>query len=220
MTRNRFNQQLAELNMCLSHMGQLCEEAIGAAVEALAAQDIKMAEDAVALERIIDEKERDIQSLCLKLLMQQQPVASDLRVISSAMKMITDMERIGDQAADIAEIAMFLIQQNHFVEPRYIAEMAVTTRKMVTDSVRAYIDRDVELAESVMKSDDTVDEMFRQVMQKLTKMIAEDPQRGEMILDLLMVAKYLERIGDHATNVAEWVVYSITAVHPDEKVGK
>jgi len=218
MTRNRFNQQLTELNMGLVHMGQLCEEAIGAAVEALSTQDESIAREAISLEKIIDEKEREIQALCLRLLMQQQPVASDLRIISSAMKMITDMERIGDQAADIAEIVIPLVEKEQFTEPRYIEEMAVATRKMVVSSVNAYVDRNVELAREVIAMDDAVDEKFAKVIGKLTKAIAEHPEQGELALELLMIAKYLERIGDHATNVAEWVVYSITGVHPDAKV--
>lgn len=218
MTRNRFNQQLAELNMGLVHMGQLCEEAIGAAVEALSTQDESIACEAISLEKIIDEKEREIQALCLRLLMQQQPVASDLRIISSAMKMITDMERIGDQAADIAEIVIPLVEKEQFTEPRYIEEMAVATRKMVVSSVNAYVDRNVELAKEVIAMDDAVDEKFAKVIGKLTKAIAEHPEQGELALELLMIAKYLERIGDHATNVAEWVVYSITGDHPDAKV--
>ncbi|MBQ2867959.1 MAG: phosphate signaling complex protein PhoU [Firmicutes bacterium] len=218
MTRNRFNQQLTELNMGLVHMGQLCEEAIGAAVEALSTQDESIACEAISLEKIIDEKEREIQALCLRLLMQQQPVASDLRIISSAMKMITDMERIGDQAADIAEIVIPLVEKEQFTEPRYIEEMAVATRKMVVSSVNAYVDRNVELAKEVIAMDDAVDEKFAKVIGKLTKVIAEHPEQGELALELLMIAKYLERIGDHATNVAEWVVYSITGVHPDAKV--
>ena len=218
MTRNRFNQQLTELNMGLVHMGQLCEEAIGAAVEALSTQDESIACEAISLEKIIDEKEREIQALCLRLLMQQQPVASDLRIISSAMKMITDMERIGDQAADIAEIVIPLVEKEQFTEPRYIEEMAVATRKMVVSSVNAYVDRNVELAREVIAMDDAVDEKFAKVIGKLTKVIAEHPEQGELALELLMIAKYLERIGDHATNVAEWVVYSITGVHPDAKV--
>ncbi|MBO4991894.1 MAG: phosphate signaling complex protein PhoU [Firmicutes bacterium] len=220
MTRNRFNQQLAELNMALIHMGQLCEEAIGAAVEALSAQDKEIAEEAIALERMIDEKEREIQTLCLRLLMQQQPVATDLRVISSAMKMITDMERIGDQAADIAEIVIPLAEAKQFQEPRFIAEMAVATRKMVTDSVAAYVNKDSEMAARVIASDDNVDERFTRVIHQLSQAIAENPQKGELALELLMIAKYLERIGDHAVNIAEWVEYSITGVHPDDKVGK
>ena len=218
MTRNRFNQQLTELNMGLVHMGQLCEEAIGAAVEALSTQDESIAREAISLEKIIDEKEREIQALCLRLLMQQQPVASDLRIISSAMKMITDMERIGDQAADIAEIVIPLVEKEQFTEPRYIEEMAVATRKMVVSSVNAYVDRNVELAREVIAMDDAVDEKFAKVIGKLTKAIAEHPEQGELALELLMIAKYLERIGDHATNVAEWVVYSITGDHPDAKV--
>ena len=220
MTRNRFNQQLAELNMGLVHMGQLCEEAIGAAVEALSTQDEATAREAISLEKSIDEKEREIQTLCLRLLMQQQPVASDLRIISSAMKMITDMERIGDQAADIAEIVIPLVEKELFTEPRYIEEMAVAVRKMVTTSVGAYVNRDAELAQLVISMDDSVDDKFSKVIGKLTAKIAENPQQGELALELLMIAKYLERIGDHATNVAEWVVYSITGAHPDDKVGK
>jgi len=220
MTRNRFNQQLTELNMALIHMGQLCEEAIGAAVEALSAQDGDTAKEAIELERMIDEKEREIQTLCLNLLIQQQQMATDLRVVFSAMKMITDMERIGDQAADIAEIAIPLVEKKQFQEPGYIAEMAAATRKMVTDSVSAYVNQDAEMAARVIVSDDLVDEKFTQVIRQLSRAVAADPQQGELILELLMIAKYLERIGDHAVNIAEWVEYSITGIYPDHKVEK
>lgn len=213
--RNRFENQLAELNNDLIAMGALCENAIASATKALINGDDKLAKDAVRIEREIDRKEREIESSCLKLLLQQQPVASDLRLISSALKMITDMERIGDQASDIAEIiTTFSGGCNH---NKHIAEMAQATIKMVTDSLDAFVRHDLVLARSVVAYDDVVDKLFIQCRQDLIREIACKPEDGERVLDILMIAKYLERIGDHATNIAEWVAFSITGTHKLEQ---
>ena len=169
-----------------------------------------------ALDREIDQKERDIETLCLKLLLQQQPVARDLRQISAALKMITDMERIGDQAEDIAEIITFLGGRTADEHTR-ITRMAKATTQMVTDSIDAFVRQDVSIAERVIRSDDIVDDCFVEVKNSLISMIAANPQEGEFALDLLMIAKYFERIGDHATNIAEWVVFSVTGVHKTEE---
>ncbi len=207
--RNKFDQQLERLHQELTRMGALCEEAISASVLALLEDDQDMAVLARAKERDIDQQERDIESLCMKLLLQQQPVARDLRTISSALKMISDMERIGDQAADIAEITRHtggapLPGQVH------LAEMTQAAAKMVTSSVESFVKRDLELAKAVIRYDDVVDQLFVEIKNALTALIRQDASSAEEALDLLMIAKYLERIGDHAVNVAEWVAYSIT----------
>ena len=210
--RNKFEEQLEKLHVEMIQMGALCEDAISAAAEALIHSDAALAAAAEEAEREIDQKERDIESLCLKLLLQQQPVARDLREISAALKMISDLERIGDQAADIAEMTSYV----HLPQGRssHIADMARAVINMVTDSVDSFVKRDLQLARQVCAADDRVDELFIQVRRELVELIAADASYGEQGLDLLMVAKYLERIGDHATNVAEWVEYSITGVHP------
>ena len=215
MMRSRFDEQLAQLNKQLIEMGALCEEVISMASRALMDGDLPLAAKVAPLDAEIDQKERDIENLCLKLLLQQQPVAKDLRQISAALKMITDMERIGDQAEDIAEIIKFL--NGRTVENgALIREMASAAIKMVTESVDAFVKHDIMLAEKVVSDDDIVDRYFDQVKQKLIERIAQQPADGEYALDLLMIAKYFERIGDHAVNLAEWVIFSVTGVHKDE----
>lgn len=210
--RNRFDSQLEKLNLELITMGALCEDAISASVKALLDGDETLIEKVFAADAEIDQKERDIEAICMKLLLQQQPVAGDLRVISSALKMISDMERIGDQASDIAEIAKFV--KNSGVKSKiHIKDMAAAAIKMVTDSVESFVKKDIELASAVMKYDDKVDNLFDCVKDELVRLIAADSENGEYCIDLLMIAKYLERIGDHAVNIAEWVEYSITGAH-------
>lgn len=213
--RNRFDRQLLKLNEQLITMGALCEDVIAGAVKLLSAANSETVETVLAKDSEIDQKEREIESLCMKILLQQQPVARDLRTVSSALKMISDMERIGDQAADIAEISMH-IKGDSVPGQVHIHDMAVAVIKMVTDSVDSFVKKDLSLAHSVMKYDDVVDDLFIKVRRELIQMINADEQNGERCLDLLMIAKYLERIGDHATNVAEWVVYSITGAHDTE----
>lgn len=210
--RTHFDEQLAKLNQELIEMGGLCEKTIGMAAKALVENDKELAAQVVPVASNIDRKEKDIEALCLRLLLQQQPVARDLRQISAALKMISDMERIGDQAEDIAEIVGFM-NGNAIEECSQIADMAQATIRMVTDSVDAYVKKDVALAEAVLAYDDIVDDYFVVIKNKLIEMTAKNPENGEYILDLLMIAKYFERIGDHATNVAEWVAFSVTGVH-------
>ena len=210
--RSRFDEQLSILNTEMIEMGALCEEAIALASKALTTGDITLAEKVIPISSDIDQKERDIEARCMKLLLQQQPVAKDLRQISAALKMITDMERIGDQAEDIAEIITYL-EGRTAEETVHIRDMAAETISMVTDSVDAYVKKDTELAKSVIVHDDKVDEYFDKIKGSLIKMIAENPENGEYALDLLMIAKYFERIGDHATNIAEWVIFSVTGEH-------
>lgn len=206
--RARFDEQLAELNSELIEMGALCENVIGMAANALLNGDMQLAAAVAEDDSEIDQKTRDIETLCMKLLLQQQPVARDLRAISSALKMITDMERIGDQSADIAEIVMTA----HITasdETLHIGEMARAVIKMVTESVDAFVRRDIDLARAVIAYDDVVDGLFDKVKQALAERL-KNGEEMESALDLLMIAKYFERIGDHATNIAEWVLYSVT----------
>ena len=209
--RNYFDEQLELLNVELIRMGSLCEDAIMGASRILMGEE-GFAKQVNEAEHEIDQKERDIENLCFKLLLKQQPVARDLRQVSAALRMISDMERIGDQASDIVENARFL-QGTSYESNIHIRDMADATMKMVTDSIDSFVKRDLELARKTMKEDDVVDELFNEVKKELIGLIAEDSTKGEVCLDLLMIAKYFERIGDHATNIAEWVEYSITGVH-------
>ena len=211
MMRNKFDAQLAKLNDMLIEMGAQIETAISMTVKAFQEQDVPLARQAVAFDDEIDQKEKDIEALCLKLLLQQQPVARDLRLISAALKMITDMERIGDQAADIAALAIKLANQPCANE--HIPKMAAATSKMVTDSIDAFVKRDLDLAEAVIRGDEHVNALFKAVKRDLILLLREDIEGGEQALNLLLVAKYFERIGDHAKNIAEWVVFSITGTH-------
>jgi phosphate transport system protein len=212
MMRNRFDEQLALLNTELITMGALCEEAISGCVTYLNENDEEIKENILDTDHQIDQKERDIENLCMKLLMQQQPVASDLRLISSAMKMISDMERIGDQAADITEIARYVIESG-LNSKSHIADMAKATSKMVTDSVESFVKRDINLANAAIQQDKVVDDLFDKVKAELISAVQKGQTNAEALIDLLMIAKYFERIGDHAENIAEWVLYSITGKH-------
>lgn len=212
--RNTFDEQLELLNVELIRMGALCEEAISAAAKALLDGDEDLRRSVKAVEEAIDRKERDIESLCLNLLLRQQPVARDLRTVSSALKMISDMERIGDQAADVAEIARDMGHPPLLARVP-IADMARAAIGMVTDSVDSFVRQDLSLAHTVMETDDLVDDLFLQVRQELTDLISRG-EASEGCLDLLMIAKYFERIGDHAVNIAEWVEFSLTGHHAGE----
>ena len=211
--RTRFDTELDNLNSDMIAMGALCENAISEAMKSLFTADKTAAQRTIEEDREIDQKEKDIEALCLRLLLQQQPVARDLRVISSALKMITDMERIGDQAADIAE----LIRHMHLTpvsrQNKHLSKMADATKKMVTESIDAFVKKDAALATKVLADDDLVDSLFLKLRHDIIEMIAADPGCGEEAVDVLMIAKYLERIGDHATNIAEWVLFSITGTH-------
>lgn len=212
--RSRFDEQLMLLNKEMIEMGALCEEAIELVTKALQTNDGEIYKKVRPISLEIDQKEKDIEARCMKLLLQQQPVARDLRQISAALKMITDMERIGDQAEDIAEIIGYLNGENHN-DKVPIQEMAQAAIKMVTESVDAYVNKDVALAAAILKEDDIIDEYFMESKRRLIKMVSDNPENGEYALDLLMVAKYFERIGDHATNIAEWVIFSVTGVHEE-----
>ncbi len=211
--RNRFETQLEKLNYELVEMGNLVQKSIQGAVSGLVNKDLTIAEETIEFDAEIDRQEKEIESLCMKLLLQQQPVASDLRLISSALKMITDMERIGDQAADISEITIFLAEAPYIKQLDDIPKMANEATLMVVQSIEAFVNKDLLLAEKVIKHDDIVDEYFAKIKMELIDLIREDVNNSEQATDLLMIAKYLERIGDHATNIAEWVIFAITGRH-------
>lgn len=216
--RNRFDKELESLNTELIEMGLLIEKAIETAVEALISKNEILAKEAIQFDDIIDEKEKEIESRCLRLLLQQQPVASDLRLVSTALKMITDMERIGDHAADISEITLRLKDKEYIKKLEHIYQMSQGTIKMVKDSIDAFVAGDLDLANSVKAYDDIVDDLFNTVKNELIALIYKNAENGEQAVDLLMVAKYFERIGDHAVNIAEWVSFSITGKHNNERV--
>ena len=213
--RDRFTQQMEKLHVELIEMGALCEQAISRAYQVLMEEDPQAAQELRKKDAAIDEKEREIESRCLKLLLQQQPVASDLRQVSAALKMSTDMERIGDQASDIAEI----VQTTHLKAPGEnirLKDMAQITQRMVSKSVDAYVKQDLGIARQVIREDDLVDHLFEEVKNELVCALKDGTSSGEQSLDYLMIAKYYERIGDHATNIAEWVEFSITGQHEGE----
>lgn len=205
--RSRLDSQLSQLNVELTELGALCETAIANSARALVRGDAELAGRVPPIADEIDRRERGIETLCMRMLLQQQPVAGDLRRISAALRIINDMERIGDQAKDIAEIIGFLggrISENS----ETLRGMALCTIRMVTESVDAYVRRDIALARKVISDDDEVDERFLRVKRELISDIAKKPDDGEFALDILMIAKYLERIGDHAVNIAQWVIFS------------
>jgi phosphate transport system protein len=214
--RNIFDKQLVKLNNELIEMGSLVEQSIETAVTALVNQDVKKAKQSIKSDDAINHQEKEIENLCLKLLLQQQPVAKDLRLISAVLKMITDLERIGDHAADISEITITLADNPYVVDLRGIQKMAKETMEMVIKSIEAFVNKDLEIANEVIKHDDFVDDLFIQIKKDVIKLINEKPEDGEQVADILMIAKYFERIGDHATNIAEWVIFSITGKHEEE----
>jgi len=216
--RSKFDEQLSQLNDMLVDMGGKVEKSINRARQAIVSSDTKKAKKAIEADRDIDTMEKEIEALCLRLLLRQQPVARDLRLISAALKMITDMERIGDQAADISEIARYLIGKEHIVDLDNIHKMAEATAKMVTESIDAFVKRDLDLAQKVIDYDDVVDDLFDLVKKDVIELIQKNQADGEQAIDYIMIAKYFERIGDHATNIAEWVVFSITGRHVGEEI--
>lgn len=211
--RNKFDTELENLNLELIKMGSLIETSIESSAKVLIDRDLELVKKVNELEIETDDMEKIIERHCLKLLLQQQPVASDLRIISTALKMITDMERIGDNASDIAEISKFLIDQVFIKDLVHIPQMADATISMVKRSVDAFVSKDKELALEVCRDDDIVDGLFILIKKELIEKIQEKAENGEQAIDLLMIAKYLERIGDHAQNIAEWVIFSITGEH-------
>ena len=204
-----FERQLEALHVQIITMGSFCEKAISLSNKAIQGEDCIKA--IFETDREIDTKEREIENLCMRILLHQQPVARDLREVSAALKMISDMERIGDQAADIADLSKY-IDEKHVEIPPLIGKMAEMTVNMVTESVDAFVKRDLKLCRKVINDDDQVDDAFNQIKEELAELMYQnlDAKAG---LDLLMTAKYMERIGDHAVNIAEWVEYAITGEH-------
>lgn len=211
--RNRFDEQLALLNKEIISMGSMIEQSIEMAVDALIHQDVKKAQKAMDSDKEIDHQEKEIENLCLRLLLQQQPVARDLRVISAALKMITDMERIGDHATDLSELTIVMAGKPYIKKLEHIEQMAKETMVMLISSLEAYVNKNLDQAREVIEHDDVVDDLFVKVKTDLIALIHENADNGEQAADLLMAAKYFERIGDHATNIAEWVIFSITGKH-------
>ena len=211
--RSRFDQELDRLNEELIQMGNLVESSIEAAVSALKAQNIDLAQRVVEGDREVNNKERELEDMAMKLILRQQPVASDLRLISAALRMITDMERIGDQAADISEITIFLADQTYLKELIHIPQMGDATIKMVRESIDAFVRKDLVLAVKVIQYDDVVDDLFDVIKEELIEYIRDNKGSSEQAIDLMMIAKYFERIGDHAQNIAECVYYAITGDH-------
>ncbi len=209
--RSKFDEQLNQLNEEMMRMGTMIEDSIEKAIDALVNQNVTLAEEIMARDEEIDRQQKKIESICFNLLMQQQPVARDLRTISAAMKMVTDMERIGDHAADISEITVMLGNQPYPFTLDLIKKMATETMIMLIRSIEAYVEKDIEKAQSVIKHDDIIDALFDEVKQKLITLIHEAPDNGEQATDFLMIAKYFERIGDHATNISEWVIFAFSA---------
>lgn len=216
--RENYLKQLALLNEKLIEMGEMIEHAIAQSVKAFMEHDVVLAKKAATSDNPIDNKEKEIESLCLSLFLEQQPMASDLRAVSAALKMITDMERIGDHAADISELTLLMSNDDYISNMDILPEMARATIKMLNESIEAYVNCDQELAEQVMAYDDVVDNLFVQIKSDLIELIRGDAAVGGQAVDLIMVAKYFERIGDHAVNIAEWVIFSITGTYKDTRI--
>jgi phosphate transport system protein len=216
--RSRLDEQLTQLNNAIIEMGAMVENAIEDANKALMQQDVELAKKVIANDDDIDSKEKEIESLYLRIMLRQHPVAGDLRLVSSVSKITTDLERIGDHASDISEIAIFLAGKKYIKEFEHIPKMAEATMKMVTKSIDAYVQKDIELAREVIASDDEVDGLFSTVKDEIIEMIKTNKDHSDQAIDLIMIAKYFERIGDHATNVAEWVVFSLTGKHKDSRI--
>lgn len=210
MMRKVFDKELAALNTNLIEMGNLCVDGIDLAIESLFDKENREAksERIHAIERDTDRKERDIEDLCVNMILRQQPVARDLKIISAALRMISDMERIGDQVADIADIAMKLETNDVFNLDTHIKDMSAEVKKMVINSIEAFVNKDIYMAKDVVDNDEKVDQLFMQIKSELLRVLYKDISKGQIVLDILMVAKYFERIGDHATNVAQWVEYT------------
>ena len=213
--RLKFDEQLAQLNSLLIEMGEMVEKAIADATKALVEQDVELANKIIQADDEIDKMEKEIENLCLKIILQQQPVARDLRLVTSVHKMITDIERIGDHATDISEITVFLSDVEFAKELDHIPQMAEATIQMVRKSIDAFVRQDLKLAKEVIDYDDVVDDLFDVIKNEVIEMIKKDSSSGDQAIDFIMIAKYFERIGDHATNIAEWVVFSLTGKHKD-----
>jgi phosphate transport system protein len=216
--RENYTEQLEELSQRLFAMGELVQEAIRGTASALHSFDTKLAQDIIEADSQIDRKEKEIESACFHLLLQQNPMAGDFRQVSAALKMITDLERIGDHASDISEMILLLSDNNYEGSMKNIEKMSELTAKMLSESVNAFVEQDLEKAMLYLQKDDEVDDLFLTTKEEIARNVQEHPDTAMQELDLLMIAKYYERIGDHAENIAEWVVFSITGEHKKERV--
>jgi phosphate transport system protein len=216
--RDKFDEQLLHLNDALIEMCSIVKRAIDDAAKALVEQNVELAQKIIASDDEIDEKEKEIEGLCLRIILQQQPVARDLRLVSAVLKITTDLERIGDHATDISEITLLLANKQYIKKLEHIPQMAEATMKMVTNSIEAFVKEDLALAKRVIAYDDTVDNLFEIIKKELVELIKMNADNSEQAMELLLVAKYFERIGDHATNVAEWIVFSLTGMHKDSRI--
>lgn len=213
MKQSRFEKQLIVLNEQMVQMGSMVEQSIEMAASALVKQDTEKADQVIEYATDVSNQARQIEGMCMKLLLCQQPVARDLRMISSALKMITDMERIAVQSAEISELTIRMAQTPYIKKLEHVQKMAKETILMVVKSIEAFVNRDLEQAQGVIEMDDIVDDLFISIKNELIQMINADQRNGEQATDLLMIGKYFERIGDHAVNIAQWVTYSITGEH-------
>lgn len=215
--RTRFDEQLKQLNNEMIRMGSLIENAIQNAVRAFFDKDTELAKRIMDNDEAVDQEQKKIENICFQLLIQRQPVARDLRTITAALKMVTDMERIGDHAADISELTVVMADHTEIMNRDDIKKMSGESVMMLLHAIEAYVERDMDKAKEVIAHDDIVDELFIKVKSELIEAISKNPDCGEYAADLLMINKYLERIGDHATNIAEWVIFSLNTVDPDAK---
>jgi phosphate transport system protein len=220
MMRTKFDEQLDNLNSSLVEMGKVVEAAITDANKALVNKDVELAKKIIAADDSIDDMEKEIERLCLKIILRQQPVAGDLRLVSAVMKIITDLERIGDHATDISELAVFMAEsgKEYIKKLEHIPMMAEETVYMLNRSIESFVKKDIDMAKRVIAKDDVVDDLFVQIKTELVDLIKKDSGNTDQAVDFIMIAKYFERIGDHAVNIAEWVIFSLTGVHKDSKV--
>lgn len=216
--RNTFDQELENLHLSMIRMGGLVEEAIDRSIEALEKRDRELARQIIQNDKEIDDLERTVETMCLRLLLRQQPVAKDLRDISTALKMITDMERIGDQAADIADVSLRFDESPFIKTMEHIPLMAHIASSMVKDSISAFVKGDVQAAHEIIKRDDEVDNLFETVKQDIISVMITSADEADQAIDFLQIAKYLERIGDHAVNICGWVIFSVTGEHKNAKI--
>lgn len=216
--RTEFDRELEMLHLDLIRMGGLIEDSIDKSIIALEKRDKELANNVIANDKQIDDLERVIETQCLRLLLKQQPVAKDLRAISTALKMITDMERIGDQAADIADISLRFGSEPFIKTLEHIPLMAHIASSMVKESINAFIKTDISMAHEIMNRDDEVDKLFETVKQDIIATFVKNTDKADQAIDFLMIAKYLERIGDHAVNICEWIIFYATGEHKDTRI--
>jgi len=216
--RRQFDEELDKLNTDLTKMGHLVEVSIENMIDAFKNQDKELAKEIMTNDRLINDMERTIESRSFNLILRQQPIASDLRNVTSALKIVTDLERIGDQAADIAEIIVSFEEKHAYRTVEHIPTMAKKTKIMVHEAIEAFIKKDLSTAQMVIKMDDEIDELFQEVKQEVVEIIKENSERIDFCMDFLMIAKYLERVGDHAVNICEWLEFNQTGIVNEQRL--